>query len=97
MLDLQSLFEKYSEEYLQFERVENPRHPRADLCAFLMLHDLAPQPHGRNIVGRAKHDEVWLDADCDALATSATEEDVVTLIRCGVRFDSGNHAFAMFT
>lgn len=97
MLDLEALFEKHKDEYIKFDREPNPRHPRPDVCAFLLLHELAPaEKPGRDMIGAAEHDEIWLDADVDTVAEKATEEQLVTLIRCGVRFDVQNHAFAMF-
>ncbi len=51
MLDLKAVFTAHKEEYQAFEKVENARHERPDLCAFLMLHDLAPRkttPAGQN-------------------------------------------------
>ena len=97
MLDLEALFEKHEAEYIRFENETNPKHPRPDVCAFLLLHELAPhEMPGRDMVAAAEHDEIWLDADVDTVAEKATEEQIVTLIRCGVRFDRQNHAFAMF-
>lgn len=97
MLDLEALFEKHENEYIKFEREQSPRHPRPDVCAFLLLHDLAPsEKAGRDMVAAAEHDEIWLDADVDTVAEKATEDQIVTLIRCGVRFDRENYAFAMF-
>lgn len=96
MLDLEALFEKHEDEYIKFERETAPRHPRPDICAFLMLHELAPGKTGRDMIGAAEHDEIWLDVDVDTVAEYANEQQIVTLIRCGVRFDRENHAFAMF-
>jgi len=96
MLDLESLFEKHEAEYLKFDREQNPKHPRPDVCAFLLLHELAPRKTGRGMIEAAEHDEIWLDADVDEVAAKATEQEIVTLIRCGVRYDSENHLFAMF-
>ena len=92
MIDLKAIFAKHADEYAAFERVVNRRHPRPDLCAFLMLHDLAPRDpvlggYVRQMVQAAKHDELCLDTDIDLLATNATEDDIVTLIRCGISFN----------
>ncbi len=84
MLNLEEVFEKHNEEFLHFERIEKPRHPRPDLCAFLMLHDLAPK-HG-DMVSSASHDEIWLEVEVVELADVITEEQVIDLIRCGIRY-----------
>jgi len=101
MLDLQSIFDKHEDKFLTFEEVKDRRHERPDLCAFLMLHDLAPREPVRNayvrdMVSAAEHDEIWLDTDVGVLAANATEDDIVTLIRCGIRYDADSDSLAMF-
>lgn len=103
MLNIQELFEKHESEFLKFDRETAPRHPRPDLCAFLMLHELSPMPPlrgsgsmARDMVSAAGHDEIFLDVDCNTLAMNATEADIVTLIRCGVRFSAEYDSLCMF-
>ena len=96
MIDLILTFEKFDNEYLEFERVENKLHSRPDLCAFLLLDKLLPKA-GRDMVCAAEHDEFFLDVDCKKLAEVATENDILTLRRCGVRYDSSVDSLAMFT
>lgn len=91
MLDLKAAFDAASEagEYIKFERVEDKLHPRPDLCAFLLLHKLAPgEGEGRDMICAAEHDVIYLDVDLEELAANATEADIVTLVRCGVRYGS---------
>lgn len=91
--ELEAMFERHSEEErLKFDRVENPRHPRPDLCAFMMLHDLVPAK--RDMVCSAEHDEIFLDVDPEDLARVATDDIVRDLVRCGVRYNGGS--LAMF-
>lgn len=66
MMDLAHLFEQHKDEFLKLDRIENPRHERSDLCAFLLLHELAPVPPTRGdgfmvrrMVSAAGHDEMW--------------------------------------
>lgn len=97
MIDLQAVFDRYdadgADEYLRFERVENKLHPRPDVCAFLLLDKLVPAPDN-DMICAAEHDEIFLDTDCEKLAAVATEADILTLVRCGVRFDG--EGLAMF-
>lgn len=95
MIDLEATFDKYDNEYLKFERVENKLHSRPDLCAFLLLDKLMPSD-GRDIICAAEHDEIFLDADCEKLAEVATEDDILTLTRCGVRYAGEVDSLAMF-
>lgn len=97
MLNLIEIFEKYKEDdYLEFERVENKLHERPDLCAFLLLDKLLSDPC-KNIVSDAGHDQIYLGVDIEKLADVATEDDIVTLIRCGVLYESDTDSLYMFT
>ncbi|MFS2103602.1 hypothetical protein [Ralstonia sp. Ralssp135] len=93
-IDLHATFEKYNDDYLNFEAVENKRSQRADLHAFLLLDEL--QPAGGDIITASYHDEFYLDTDCDELAKVITEEQVRELARCGVRYDGDDNALCMF-
>jgi AAA15 family ATPase/GTPase len=95
MIDLNATFEKHNDDYLKFDRVENKLHSRPDLCAFLLLDKLMPNA-GRNMVFAAEHNEIFLDADCEKLAEVATEEDILTLTRCGVNYDGDIDSLAMY-
>lgn len=95
MLNLDEVFEKFEDDYIKFERVENKLHPRPDVCAFLLLDKLVSNA-GRDIVAGAEHDEIWLDVDCEKLAAVATEDDILMLTRCGVRYDDDVGRLAMF-
>jgi hypothetical protein len=92
MIDLEKTFNSFDNDFLEFELVENKLHPRADLCAFLLLDKLIPGT--ADMVSAGEHDEIWLDTDCDKLAEIATEADILTLVRCGVRYGDGS--LAMF-
>jgi alkylhydroperoxidase family enzyme len=84
--DIQALFEKHDNEYLEFDRVENKLSRRPDLHAFLMLDALVPGTD--DMVSAAEHDTFWLDVDIEDLAKSGiTEAQVVDLVRCGVMYD----------
>lgn len=95
MIDLEATFEKFEDESCEFDRVEKKLHPRPDLCAFLLLDKLLPND-GRDMVCAAEHDEIFLDVDCERLAEVATEDDILTLVRCGVRYDSDMDEMKMF-
>ena len=94
MLDLTEIFNKYRDEYLEFKKVENKLSSRPDLHAFILLDRLVPGH--RDIVTEAAHDEIFLDTDTEELAKVATEEDIISLIRCGVRVIDGEY-LGMFT
>ena len=86
--------EDYNYELLKFDHVENKLSTRPDLCAFLLLDKLVPGT--KDMIPCAEHDEIWLAVDIDALGAVATEADVLTLVRCGVRYDRSTDSLAMF-
>jgi len=95
MINISKMFEKYEDDYLKFERVENKLHPRPDICAFLLLDKLLPQ-EGQDLITAAQHDIYYLDIDCEKLAEVATELDIMTLARCGVHYDNETDSLAMY-
>ena len=94
---LKRFFEAHDDEFLKFERIPKERRStrRPDLHAFLMLDALVPGE--TDIVACAEHDEIYLDVSAEDLAKIATEDQLVDLIRCGVRHDPDNDSFCMFT
>ena len=96
MLNLTELFKKHNEEYLHHGDIENPMHRQADLCAFLMLDKIAPLNNDRDIIIDARHDEITLAFDSAKVAENATEQEIIDLIRCGIRFEEGDECFVMF-
>jgi hypothetical protein len=92
--EMAAIFDEQDDEHMQFERIQSPRHPRPDIAAFLLLHELVPGQ--RDMVCAAEHDEIYLDVRADDLALVVTEEQIIELIRCGVRFDSSTDSLCMF-
>lgn len=92
--ELQEIFEKHHDEYLKFDRVENKLSTRHDLHAFIMLDRMFPGSQG-SMIAHAEHDEFWVDVNLDDLAKAGiTEEQVIELVRCGIRTDG--ETLAMF-
>ena len=81
-------------EYGKFDRVEPKLSKRPDLHAFLLLDLLCPGTD--DIVGCGEHDEIWLNIDLEHLAQVVTKEQILDLVRCGVRFDQSVDSLAMF-
>ena len=94
MSRLQQLFEKHDNEYLKFDGIVEKRNNRPDIHAFLMLDEIQPSKNGLDMVSAAEHDEIFLSIDVDGLFL--TEEQVIELLRCGVRYDEEYDCFAMF-
>jgi hypothetical protein len=92
--NMKELFEDRNDEFLKFDRVQNKRSNRADLHAFLLLDSLLPGDD--DVVASAEHDEIFLSYGPRDLAAAATEEQIIELIRCGVRLDTNWESLAMF-
>lgn len=89
-------FDKHDDEFLKFKNIPAERRlsTRPDLCAFLLLDKLVSG--NSDIVAAAEHDEIFLETSAEDVFLVATEDDIITLIRCGVRYDKENDSFAMF-
>jgi len=92
---IRDIFKQFEDEFLRFEDVkERPYGNRADLHAFMLLDKLVPGK--RDMVSVAEHDEIWLDVDASDLEGVATVDQIVKLIRCGVRYDDDTDSLALF-
>ena len=90
----EAAFEKYDDEYIRFERVENKRSNRPDLHAFMLLDSLVPG--NRDIIIAAERNKIWIDIDVKTLATVITEEQILELVRCGIHYQGVFKTLAMF-
>lgn len=91
----EDLYEKHNEEFLRFERVETKFSQRPDLHAFILLDKIIPDDS--DIISASEHDEIYLSVSPEELLKEATEEQLIELIRCGVRYDSQTDSLSMFT
>lgn len=91
--ELIALFNKHEDEFLKDAGIPG----RRDLYAFNLLAELAPAgPRDKRIISAAEHDEIFLAPSLEELAIVITEEQVITLLRCGVHLDDEDSGLAMF-
>lgn len=86
METLEEKFNKFEDEYLEFEKIEKPLHPSRDICGLLYIHNLIP--FDGVAVGYAEHDIVGINVSCDKLNNIIKDEDIIYLKRCGISYDS---------
>jgi hypothetical protein len=86
-MDLKDLFDTHEDEFNEFDRIEEPLHRRRDICALMLLDRLVPGETGNSIINDSDGEFIMLDVDCKELAEVISEEDVITLLRCGVKYD----------
>jgi len=94
--ELTDLFDDINDEspWPKFEDIENPRHPRPDMHAMLLLHELVPGT--MDMVSAAEHDQIFFDVSLEALAPVITEEQVRELVACGVHTDEYGEGLSSF-
>jgi len=96
MIDIQERWESITEEsddFSEFEKIENKRSQRPDVHAFLLLDELFPG--GSDLIDYAGHDEIGLDI-CDEQVATLTDDQILELNRCGVRYDYENGGLVMW-
>lgn len=93
-MTLHDRFEQFNDEFLKFDRVQAPRSARRDLHAFLVLEEIMPGK--RPMIAASEHDEFYLDINCDEFNAKATDDQIMELLRCGVRHDQGFDSLCMF-
>lgn len=101
MLDLKTVFEAHDDEFLRFERIEQKLNQRPDVHAFILLDQIVEPKKNRlggvnDMVCTAEHDEIWLSVNTDDLAKLATEDQIIDLIRCGIRYDDDIEMLCMY-
>lgn len=85
---IEQLFEERDAEFLKFEQIIVKRSQRKDMHAFLLLDELVPGTGC--MVDGATHDEIWLGVHLSDLEGKITREQIIELIRCGVRVSGGD-------
>ncbi len=83
LIEFQELMKRHHDEFLKFDRVNPKRSNRTDLHAFLLLDQLVPNTG--DMISAAEHDEFFLEVNMKKLAEVITEDQIIELIRCGVR------------
>lgn len=91
---LEELFQTHENEFLEWEKVTNKLSQRTDLHVFIKLDQMCPS--NLDIVAYAEHNEFFLSVSLEELAQVATEDDIIELIRCGVRLSCDN-GLCMYT
>lgn len=89
-------FDEHEDEFLKFDRIpaDERLSTRPDLHAFTILDRLVPGTD--DMVSSAQYDEIFLSIDPETLASVVSREQLVDLIRCGLRYDEQFDSLAMF-
>lgn len=85
----------HDEEYHDFKSVKNPPCESSDLSAFMLIHKFMISKEA-DVITSAEHDEIYLPSIDDLDLEKITEDDIISLIRCGVRYDQNYECLSMF-
>lgn len=93
-MNLDDKFSKHHRnEYLHFERIpkQKRKHCRADICAFIYLHEKLAPNETKNLIGGAGDEVIYFDFP-DQDLEKLTEDDVIYLTRCGILYSNVNYS-----
>ena len=93
---LVATFNKYEDEYLCFRHVANKFSRRPDMHAFILLDKLIPGDGMSDLITATEHDQFFIGIEPEALATVATEEIILELVRCGIVYDEETESLSFF-
>ncbi len=96
MNKLKDKFEAVDKEYLKFERIENKKSLRPDVHAFIMLDKLFPSMNSQDLISSAEYDIIYFDISEQDIE-NLTNEQILELVRCGIRYDEENECLYKFT
>jgi hypothetical protein len=88
-MTLKERFDQYENEYLLYREAGRP-----DLNAFYLLDKLIPGTE--DMINGAEHDEYYLSVSPEVLHQVASDEDILFLVRCGVRYDEDVDSLALY-
>jgi len=91
---LKKRFDKFDDEYIKFERIQNKFSSRPDIHAFILLNQLFPGDG--DMVSAAEHDQIFLDVNVEEFNEKATDEQICDLVRCGLIYMSEYDCLGMW-
>lgn len=93
-MDVKELFDKYEDEYLNY-RVDPALEGKVH--DFIVFEALVPFVERGDLVGNYGYEEIYLNVDVEKVLSKLTEDEIVRLIRCGLRYSEDRECFVMFT
>lgn len=93
-INLQERFEKFEDDYLEFEKINNKRSLRPDLHAFILLDELFPGK--KEIISSSGYEEIYLDIDIEEFRLRITDLQIQELVRCGIRYHKEFDCLALY-
>lgn len=90
----QEFFEKHAEEYLAHAKDPDLSGIVHDFYIFSKLANYAV-PH-RDLLVDARYEEIYFSVDPEQVYRDLPEEEMIRLIRCGLRYSAEHECFCMF-
>jgi len=96
-MNIKKFMDRYSVEHGKFDRIKDPPSTHRDLCAMLILSKFMTDHH-TSIINCAESNgtgKLVFEPSIHDVETTATEQEVIDLIRCGVRYSGEYGALVM--
>lgn len=90
------MFEKYNDQFTNFENVLDKFSNCPDVHAFILLDKLVPTECHKTIISASKNGIIYIAIDIQKMQEVISESQVIDLIRCGVMYDSDFDCLSMF-
>lgn len=97
-MNLKQFMARWDVEFGKFERIKNPTSSHRDLCAMLILSKFMTNPRTsviNSVESNSRDGFIVFEPSTHDVETMATEEQVIDLIRCGVRYNGEYGALVM--
>lgn len=90
-------WERVNDEFIKFENIPKSDRPftSPDICAFALLDKKFPAERDFDMVSCAGHDEIYLRIESEQIA-QLTDDEILYLTRCGVRYEDDTESLALF-
>jgi len=89
------IWKLHDQEYLEFFKIKNKICESPDLSALMLIHKFMLYKE-YDVIRGSEHDEIYLTSLDDLDLEKITEDVIIDLIRCGVRYDENYDCLSMF-
>lgn len=97
-MNIEQRFEQYEDEYLNYRVDPNLLYKRHDVIVINVIDNLIPAQNecSPDLIVSASRDEIFFGIDAEKFSDIVTDDQLILLIRCGLRYDGGRGCLCMF-
>lgn len=93
-MNVKELFEKHENEFLNYRADPSLEDKVHD---FVVFESLVKFVKRGDLIGNLGYEEIYLNVDVAEVVNTLSEDALVKLIRCGLRYSDEHECFVMFT